>query len=125
MGGDAVISAAMPLQPSPRSDTPLCLTQGDPDVMSSSDCRSPRIPPPPFPLLLSLVWFSPSSLIYLERALQVKVYIKKKDYREIEIKVEIESYCKNAEIMHSMTFRGGMYRKPVNIVYFEFENIKI
>ncbi len=54
----------------------------------------------------------------------MKVY-KKKDYREIEIKVEIKSYCKNAEIMHSMTFRGGMYRKPVNIVYFEFENIKI
>lgn len=25
----------------PQSDTPLCLTHGDPDVMSCSDCRSP------------------------------------------------------------------------------------
>lgn len=31
----------------------------------------------------------------------------------------------NAEIMHCMYFRGGMYRKPVNIVYFEFENMEI
>lgn len=27
--------------------------------------------------------------------------------------------------MHYLNFRGGMYRKPVNIVYFEFENMEI
>lgn len=41
------------------------------------------------------------------------------------IKIKVEVLLRNAEIMHLMIFRGGMYRKPVNIVYFEFENMEI
>lgn len=47
--------------------------------------------------------------------------LKKK--RIIEIKAGV--LLRNAEIMHYMIIRGGMYRKPVNIVYFEFENMEI
>ena len=53
----------------------------------------------------------------------MNLWKKKKDYREMEIKVGVLLW--NAEIMHYIIFRGGMYRKPVNIVYFEFENMEI
>lgn len=46
----------------------------------------------------------------------------KKDYREDKGGSVI---AKNAEIMHYMIFfSGGMYRKRVNSVYFEFEHME-
>lgn len=100
---------------------------------SRTDHRAPCFPPPSSPSW-AFSWSSPPlSLISLserkeERKICVLLYksIKKqKDYRGVTIKVEV--LLQNAEFMHYMIFfffRGGMYRKHVNIVYFEFEHME-
>lgn len=97
---------------------------------------SPCFPPSPFPRPPEPDVVFTSSLIYRGRALQVE----EKDEKKVDIyvllyksmkrilenyKVKVKVLLWNAEMMHLMDLRGGMYRKPVNIVYFEFENMEI
>lgn len=129
MGGGAVISAAMPLQPSPPFWHPALFHPWS---------RSPRLPStsvssPPEPGVVFA-----SSPICLGRALQVKekkkkymyYYInlkkkkkekEKKDYRELEIKVEVLLW--NAEVMHYMEFQR--WRCTGNLLILYILNLKI
>lgn len=132
VGGWAVVlwsPLPCPCNLPPRSDTPLCFTPGH-DLPASLL--------PPFPPLLSLVWYSPPPRSVWEELFKWKkrrkkymyYYInlkkkkkekEKKDYRELEIKVEVLLW--NAEVMHYMEFRR--WRCTGNLLILYILNLKI
>lgn len=133
-GGDAVISAAMPLQPSPvwhpalsHPSWPQCrvLTTELPASLHHRFLPSwawRGLDPLPWSIWEELFnQVKEKKNIYTDICIIIQIYKKKKmDYRDRGGSLMVK--CRDYALWF---FRGGMYRKPVNIVYFELENMEI